>query len=119
MHGRFGTPPGAIYIYRSRDARISIPLGSRDRVEVAPSVTVATWFNLNSDRTLLGGGGCFRQHGVRQVPPALRKWLRENVLGAKAGEALTSPLTYSAARQLGLGCRQCDQCELAADAVAT
>ena len=32
---------------------------------------------------------------VRQVPPALRKWLRKNVLGAKAGEALTSPLTYS------------------------
>ena len=24
---------------------------------------------------------------VRQVPPALRKWLRENVLGTKAGEA--------------------------------
>ena len=32
---------------------------------------------------------------MRQVPPALRKWLRENVLGAKAGEALTSPLTYT------------------------
>jgi len=30
---------------------------------------------------------------IRQLPPALRKWLRDNVLGSIAGEALQSPLT--------------------------
>ena len=32
---------------------------------------------------------------VRQVPPALRAWLATYVLGEDAGEALTSPLTYT------------------------
>ena len=32
---------------------------------------------------------------LRHVPPALRAWLGANVLGADAGEALTSPLTFA------------------------
>ena len=32
---------------------------------------------------------------LRQAPPALRAWLRVNLLGAAAGEALASPLTFT------------------------